>query len=341
MGAAKNSKYTAPVLVRYEGNPLLRPISNHPWESKAVFNPAAVYLDGCVHIIYRAIGDLDISSLGYAVSNDGFNISERLSRPVYVPRETFEGTAFPQSEPVDYTGLYTSGGGGYGGCEDPRITKIEDTIYMTYVAYDGCSPPRVALTSISVEAFLKRRWIWKKPVLISRPGITNKNACIFPEKIGGKFVIFHRVFPDICIDILENLDFDGESKWLETKYCIQPRQYFWDNRKVGAGATPIRTDKGWLLIYQAVDALDSCYFYNIGAMLLDINNPARVLARSKSPALSPQAEYELEGLKPGVVYPCGAVVINKVLFVYYGAADEFTCVAAAELNEFLDRLLHN
>jgi len=332
---------SAPVLFRFEGNPILQPISNHAWESKAVFNPAALYLNRRVHIIYRAIGDSDVSVLGYAVSKDGLNISERLVEPIYVPREPFEGL-----EPLEYDenqeiGSYASGGGGHGGCEDPRLTRIGNTIYMTYVAYDGYNPPRVALTLIKVNDFLKRKWVWKKPVLISKPGIINKNACIFPERINDKYVIFHRVFPDILVDLLDSLYFDGKSKWLDAKYCIKPRVSFWDSRKVGAGAPPIKTDKGWLFIYQAVDDLDQLYHYKIGAMLLDLNNPVKVLARCKIPILEPRASYEINGWKSGVVYPCGAVIKKNKLFVYYGASDKVTCVATADLNQFIASLLHH
>ena len=94
-----------------------------------------------------------------------------------------------------------------GGCEDPRLTRIGEQVYMTYVAYDGHSHPRVALSSIHIDDFLNKKWNWKKPVLISPPYIVDKNACILPEKINGKYVIFHRVFPNILIDFVDDLRF--------------------------------------------------------------------------------------------------------------------------------------
>jgi len=343
MGTArKPGRYTDPVLLRYEGNPLLRPVLHHPWESKAAFNPGALLVGRRVHIVYRAIGDSDISTLGYASSRDGLRMEERLNYPVYVPREPFEGTS--SSRPVDVvepTGDYASGGGDFGGCEDPRLTRVGDRIYMTYVAYDGYSPPRIALSSIGVSDFVNKRWRWKKPVLISEPGITNKNACILPEKVQGKFVIFHRVFPDILVDYVDDFDFDGETRWLEAKDTIKPRKYFWDSLKVGAGAPPIKTDVGWLYIYQAVDDMDPLYHYKIGAMLLDLEHPARVLARATVPVLEPRASYEFNGWKSGVLYPCGAVVVRDRLMVYYGAADKVACVATAKLRLFMEKLLHH
>jgi len=229
-----------------------------------------------------------------------------------------------------------------GGCEDPRLTRIDERVYMTYVAFDGRNPPRVALTSIRIDDFLAKRWDWKKPVLISPPHIVDKNACIFPEKIDGKYVIFHRVYPNILIDFVDDLNFDGRTRWLTGQYKIPIRisSSYWDSHKVGAGPPPLKTRYGWLLIYQAVGKNDG-YRYKIGAMLLDLKDPTKVLARSRKPILEPNAWYENEGWKAGVVYPCGAAIVDGRLFVYYGGADMVVCVASVKLNGFLEALSTN
>src|SRR5208283_691073 len=113
-------------LERFEGNPILKPDSKKRWETKSVFNPAAIYEGGKVHILYRAIGETDVSVLGYASSLDGLHINERLDKPVYVPRESFEGVNPGHSYASEVPNIYISGGGGSGGCEDPRLTKIDD-----------------------------------------------------------------------------------------------------------------------------------------------------------------------------------------------------------------------
>jgi predicted GH43/DUF377 family glycosyl hydrolase len=336
------------VLKRFEGNPILAPQPRHWWESKAVFNPGVIYESGKVHIVYRAIGDSDVSVFGYASSVNGFQIGERLSEPIYIPREPFEGAGLLQSTPSEEEVPYPStedddeayvSGGGRGGCEDPRLTRIGDRIFMTYVAFDGYSPPRVALTSIPVEDFLSHRWHWKKPVLISPPGVVDKNACILPEKINSKYVIFHRIYPNILIDFVDDLDyFDGATRFLKGEFRIRPRASSWDSRKVGGGAPPIKTNEGWLFIYHAVGNQDPGR-YKIGAMLLDLKDPTRVLSRPKEPILEPRAWYESEGLKSGVIYPCGAVVIGDRLLVYYGGADKVTCLASAKLDEVLSYLV--
>jgi predicted GH43/DUF377 family glycosyl hydrolase len=330
------------VLERFAGNPILTPKPGHRWESKAVFNTAAIYEGGKVHLLYRALGENDVSTIGYATSLDGFNIHERLSYPVYVPRASFEGVSPVEGAEPATRGIYASGGGEMGGCEDPRLTRIGDTVYITYVAYDGRSQPRVALSSIALTDFLNRKWNWKKPVLISPPHIVDKNACLLPEKINGKYVVFHRIFPNILIDFVDNLDFDGESRWLTGQYEIPVRALSsdWDSRKVGCGPPPLKTKYGWLLIYQAVSN-GGAYHYKIGSMLLDIKDPTKVLARSRNPVLAPEVRYENEGWKGGVVYPCGAAIIDERLFIYYGSADTVICVASVKLNGFIEQLAAN
>ena len=212
------------------------------------------------------------------------------------------------------------------------------SVYMTYVAYDGWSPPRVALTSIALKDFLDNNFIWEKPVLISPPGVVDKSAVIFPEKINGKYAIMHRVFPNILIDYVDSLDdFDGKT-FVYGEHKIEPRsKEWWDSRKIGAGAPPLKTDEGWLLIYQAVDDKDASE-YKVGAMLLDLEDPTKVIARSAEPILLPREEYENVGFKAGVVYPCGAVIKDNTLFVYYGGADSYVCVATANLKDFIGDL---
>ncbi len=330
----KDSQYPQVILKKLRENPIIRPIIENIWESKATFNPAAVVEKDKVHIIYRAVGEDDVSVLGYAGSLDGLTIDERLPEPVYVPREPFESSGpYRGTRPP---GGFASGGGCFGGCEDPRITKIDEKIYMTYVAYDGWNPPRVAITSIEINDFNNHNWNWEKPVLISKPGIVDKNACILPEKINGKYVIFHRVFPDILVDFVDSLNFDGKT-FLKGELTIKPRDNFWDSRKIGVGPPPIKTDEGFLMIYQAVSEKDSGK-YKVGAMLLDLKDPTQVIARSNEPVLSPEEWYENDGHKAGVVYPCGAVNLNGNLIIYYGGADTVVCVAQSNLSEFVHNL---
>lgn len=307
-------------LVRFEGNPILTPIIEWNWQSRAVFNPAAIYEDGKVHLIYRAQSRDGMSVCGYAVSNDGFHIDENLDYPVYIPREEFEKRNKPE---------------GNAGCEDPRITEFDDRFYMTYTAYNGEAPPRIALTWISVEDFLRRQWNWAQPVLISLPDVDDKDACIVKGK-DGRYVVFHRLGNDIWIDVSEKMDY-GENKFLGGKSVAQPRKDKWDNVKIGISAPPIETDEGWLLLYHGVS--EPGFKYKIGAMLLDKNDPTKVLARTDEPIFEPVKPYETEGEVPNVVFPCGALVIDEMLYAYYGGADKVIGVATMKLQDLLDLLL--
>lgn len=321
-------------LEKHVANPIIAPHGEHDWEAFTTMNPAALYAGGQVHILYRAQGFDYISVVGYARSSDGISIDHRASKPVYSPHEGFESNTSGTADPKLISG------GGYGGCEDPRITQIGDRVYMVYVAFDGWSPQQLALTSIHIDDFLAERWNWEKPVLISRPGIVDKSGCLLPEKINGKYVIFHRVFPNIQIDFVDDLDFDGETNFLKGEHEIKVRPDKWDSRKIGAGAPPLKTKDGWLLIYYGVDDRDDSK-YMVGAMLLDLEDPTKVLFRTDHPIIEPLEHYENVGFKPGIVYPCGAVIVKDQLLVYYGGADQHVCVAGAQLDDFLDKLKHN
>jgi beta-1,2-mannobiose phosphorylase / 1,2-beta-oligomannan phosphorylase len=208
------------------------------------------------------------------------------------------------------------------------------------VAFNGWDSVRLALTYIYLDDFLKQRWNWSKPVLISRPGVIDKSGCLLPEKVNGKYVFFHRIFPNILIDYVDNLSFAGKDRYLKGQYQIKVREDMWDSRKIGAGAPPIKTESGWLLIYYGVDDRDASK-YHIGAMLLDYNRPEKVLYRTNQPILMPTKDYENTGFKPGIAYPCGAVKVKDQLLVYYGAADSVVCVATANINTFLNELKSN
>ena len=316
-------------LKRFYKNPIIVPNPANDWESEATFNPAALYDDGKVHLLYRAVGKGGLSSFGYASTKDGFHIEGLLPEPAYVPREEFEGV---RTKPAQRTDLYKSGCG-WGGCEDPKLTAIDNKVYLTYVAYNGYSHPRVALSSIGRSDFLQKKWNWKEPILISPPGVIDKSGCILPEKVKGKYVIFHRIFPHILIDYRDDLRFD-DGRWLEAKHKITTRPGMWDSRKLSVGATPIKTEEGWLVIYHAIDDRDDSR-YKIGGMLLDLEDPSKVLFRTSNPVLEPREHYENEG-KPGVVYPSGAAVLGRELFVYYGGGDRVVCCATAQLDRFIN-----
>jgi len=307
---------------RYPGNPVMIPKQENQWEAKAVFNPAALHLDGKIYLVYRAISEDNTSVMGLAISSDGFTIDERLDKPIYVPRDKLELKGIPY---------------GNSGCEDPRLTIIEDTIYMLYTAYRGDREPRVALTSIAKNDFLSRRWKWARPKIISPPGMDDKDAALFPDKINGQYALLHRLGVNIWLDLRDDLDF-GSDKWLYGKEIITPEDDIKGTFKVGIAGPPLKTERGWLLLYHGVTDHNSAN-YHLTAAMLDLYDPSRVLAVSDTPILEPEMAYEKEGIVSNVVFPCGNILKDELLIVYYGAADRVVGIATMRLNDLLNQIL--
>lgn len=302
---------------RYIKNPILSPILENTWEARDVFNPAALDIDGDVHIVYRAMSPDNTSTMGYARSRNGLKIDERLPEPIYGPREEFE-----------MKGVQPDGNSG---CEDPRLTLIENKIFMTYTAYNGIHPPRVAITSISKKDFLNKKWKWTPPIPLTDITVDDKDACILPKKVWGKYMLLHRIASHICADFSEDLEFTPG----EIDSCVNifgPRHGMWDSKKVGIAGTPNWTKDGWLMLYHGVGE-DGVY--RVGAALLDLENPTHVISRTSLPIFEPKEDYELVGEIPNVVFPCGHVIRGNKIYIYYGGADKVVGVATADVRKIL------
>jgi len=305
------------MLQRYKGNPLLQPITDHAWECKYVLNPGALRIKDKVYLFYRAVGDDDVSYIGLAVT-DGYRVLERLPQPIFSPD-------MPEEKM---------------GCEDPRLIIIGQRIWMLYTAYDG-NMAQIAAASIKVEDFLERKFEkWQREGLAFK-NIWDKDAILFPEKIKGKYILYHRIEPSMWITYMNEVVFPCRE---QHAIIIGPRPgRMWDSLKIGAGAQPLKTIYGWLLIYHGVDYN---YVYRLGVILVDLADPQRVLYRSPNPILEPEEDYEI-GLSgawvPNVVFTCGAVAGSDKdvlededeILVYYGAADTSIGMARATLADLI------
>ena len=147
-------------------------------------------------------------------------------------------------------------------------------------------------------------------------------------------MVFHRIHETICADFVSSLDFAKEqiTKCIE---ILSPRRGMWDGGKVGLSTPPVKTEHGWLLLYHGVSENNK---YRIGAVLLDLYDPTIVTARSATPLLEPKEEYELKGVVPNVVFPCGLVVRGGIVYVYYGGGDGVVGVATIKMNILLKML---
>jgi predicted GH43/DUF377 family glycosyl hydrolase len=287
-------------MVRYKDNPIIEPIESHPWESKYVFNPAMIMIEDKIHIFYRAMGEDNISRIGYAMTRNGYSIDERLEYPVFEPSNIFEKY----------------------GCEDPRITAFENSCAMTYTAYGDIY--QIGITTITYNNILNKKWEWGKR-LYPFPNLKNKNAVIFPKKVSKRYTLLHRIEPNIHIAYSEDFE-----KWTDYGIIMRTREYSWDSWKIGAAAPPIELDQGWLLIYHGVD---NNRVYRLGAAILDKEDPKKVLFRTRRPILEPVEDYEMYGLVPNVVFSCGSILRNEELLVSYGAADKVIGIATFTLDD--------
>lgn len=309
---------------RPTNRPLLEPIAKHAWEAKAVFNPGAIEIDGTIYILYRAMSKENVSSIGLATTKDGIHIKERVATPIYTPRADFESKKNPDDN---------------SGCEDPRLTRIGDTLYMTYTAYNGVDVPRIALTSISVVDFINQEWNWATPVIVSPERLDDKDGVLFPEKVvvDGKkmYALIHRVAHNICIDYSDTPEFKNHNEFKD-KVILKPRKGMWDSWKVGIAGIPFLTETGWIMLYHGVD---NDQIYKIGAVLLDKNNPEKVLARTRAVLFEPEASYELLGQVDLVVFPCGSVLRDGMLYIYYGGGDRVVSVATMSISDLNQAVL--
>lgn len=331
-------------LKRVSHNPVLSP-TLYGWESEGAFNPTAVESRGKVHLFYRALGADGISRIGYASSDDGVNFKTRLTYPIYTAQSYKEAKKhWPYTSPARLVydpNLYSSGGS-WGGCEDPRAVIIDGYVYMTFNVFNGWNSMRVAVVSIKEENLNNKKWIWENFSYLSSLGNRQKNWVLFPEKINGKFAIFCNLDKGdpnkVFISYVNKLD-ESETPSQEDApdpQLIPDHEVAWHYRTRSAACSPIKTKDGWLLLYHAMDKKEPNK-YKVGALILDLENPEKVLYRSHHPILEPDLWYEND-YKPGVVYANGAIVKDGTLFVYYGGGDKYVCVASVNLQELIDSM---
>ncbi|AHG93800.1 glycosidase related protein (plasmid) [Gemmatirosa kalamazoonensis] len=214
------------------------------------------------------------------------------------------------------------------GVEDPRITRLDDTYWINYTAV---SPLGIATALASTRDFRT----FERHGVIFPPN--NRDVTILPERLGDHYVALHRPMPSglgtPAIWVATSPDLFA---WGEHRFVAGARPEMWDDTKIGGGAVPFRVRwrgrDAWLAVYHGVTSPDS---YALGALLLDADDPSRVLARSATPILAPEAPYEREGFFGGVVFTCGLVTDGDLVRVYYGAADGVTAVADLSLDEIL------
>ncbi|MFT3902663.1 MAG: glycoside hydrolase family 130 protein [Niabella sp.] len=213
------------------------------------------------------------------------------------------------------------------GIEDCRVSRLEDTWYLTFTA--------VSSNGVAVGMKSTKDWItYADHGLIFPPH--NKDCCLFEEKIGGKYYALHRPSsPEIGGNYIWIAESEDLEHWGNHRCIAQTRKGSWDSARVGAGASPIKTETGWLEIYHGANEEHQ---YCLGLLLLDLKDPSKVIARSGAPVMLPETDYEKWGFFGEVIFTNGHIVNGNDITIYYGAADEVICAATTTISALLKTL---
>jgi len=303
-------------LQRNPDNPILSPNPEHDWEHDGAFNGCVAFANGQYHMVYRAFSspkqqngvNMNVSSVGYAVSDDGVHFKDQ--RLLFGPTEDWE--------------VY--------GVEDPRITFMDGKFYIFYTAL-SVYPFAAYGIRLAVAVTTDFKTFEKHPVTT----FNSKAMGLFPEKINGKMAALLTMHTDLPPAKIALALFDHEEDIWSPYYWAE----WYDNPnthiihllrdvrdQVELGSPPIKTEDGWLVIYSYIkNYISNDKSFGIEAILLDLENPNKIIGRTEYPLIAPEKEYELKGIVPNVIFPSGALVKDDKLFVYYGAADTRVALA--------------
>ncbi len=322
------------------------------FENNGVMNPAVIKQGEVVHLFYRAVQKENHSSIGYCKLDGPLTITERSINPVLTPTNKLETE----------------------GVEDPRIVKIEEIYYLTYIAFDGANALGSLATSKNLRQFKKQgiivpQFTYEKfTSLLKRDDsinskyfalnetskikntnnqvlVSDKDVMFFPKRINGKLAFLHRIRPAIQIVYFDTVEDLTEIFWEDyfssfRKFIVLEPKYAHEALYIGGGCPPIETRDGWLFIYHGVENTPEGIIYNACAALLDLENPAIEIARLKTPLFSPTLTLE-NGIVSKYVFPTGAALFDDDLYIYYGRGDLCVWVSSVKLSELLNELKNN
>jgi len=301
---------------RHPANPILT-ANDWPYPVNVVFNPAAATVAGETLLLARVEDLRGISHLTVARSANGLDGWRVDAEPLLAPEPGIESEAW--------------------GFEDARTVWVEELerFVITCTAY-GPAGPAVYLATTRDFSSVERHGIMVAP--------EDKNAAVLPERVGGKWILFHRpttgfgiTHPGISLSRSPDL-----VNWSPPEMVMQPRTgAWWDSLRIGIGPPLLKTEHGWLLVYHGVKETVSGAIYRVGAALLDLEEPTRVIGRSPEWLMTPRELYERTGDVPNAIFPCGMVhdTASGELRLYYGAGDTSVCLATAQVDDVLATVL--
>jgi beta-1,2-mannobiose phosphorylase / 1,2-beta-oligomannan phosphorylase len=304
-------RYQGELFERCKKNPILT-ADNWPYQANSVFNPAVAIVNGEILLLVRVEDHRGFSHLTVARSKNGIDGWQIDPEPTFAPD--------PVNHPEEIYGI-----------EDPRITYIDELKKwaIVYVAFSDSGPlPSLAFT----EDF--RTFVRVGPTMPP----DNKDAAVFPIRFNNKWAMLHRPVPansSMKANIWISFSTDMK-KWGEHEVLMYAREGgWWDAYKIGLCPQPMRVSDGWLIMYHGVRQTTSKISYRLGLALLDLEDPRKVLHRSEKWVFGPREPYERSGDVNDVVFPCGWVVVDDELRIYYGGADTSVSMASAKMNDIL------
>ena len=323
------------------------------FEDEGVLNPAVIKEGNTVHLLYRAVRQGNHSTIGYCKLDGPLTVVERNEAPLLTPQ--FEGELC--------------------GIEDPRIVKIDDLYYLTYIAFDGVNAMGALATSKDLKNFDRHGIIvpqfafdefkhlaechctlnvkyarYAHDHLLMKNDkkvlVWDKDLIFFPRRINGKLYFLHRIKPDIQIAAINDLKDLTNEFWKNYMMHLQENialssKHDHEVSYIGGGCPPIETEHGWVLIYHGVRDTILGYVYSACAALMDLENPHIELARLPYALFTPEHEWELKGEVNNVVFPTGTALFDDTLYIYYGAADQRIACASVSLKELVNELVSN
>lgn len=297
---------------RHPDNPIIK-AADMPYRTNSVFNAGATLVGDETLLLMRVEDRRGISHLTVARSKNGISDWEIDPAPTLMPD--------PENYPEEVWGI-----------EDPRITYIDELGLwaILYTSYSKAGP----LVSLAVTKDFKT---FQRKGAVMPP--EDKDAALFPERFNGRWAMLHRpasTFPGVGAHIW--ISFSPDMKyWGEHQVLIPARKgAWWDANKIGLSPPPLKTNKGWLILYHGVKSTASGCIYRLGSALLELDNPAKVIARSDEWIFAPQESYEVFGDVDKVVFPCGWVAQGDEVRLYYGGADKCIALATASLSELVE-----
>ncbi|MBS1705861.1 MAG: glycosidase [Armatimonadetes bacterium] len=301
------------LFTRSPHNPIITP-DQWPYPINSVFNPGAIRLEsGEVALLCRCEDFRGISHFGLATSMDGETDWKIKEAPALLPK--------PGKYPEELWGI-----------EDPRVTFVDDfgQYVIAYTAF-GEGGPGVSLALTKDFKTFRRRGLVMQP--------DDKDAALFPRRFKDGFALIHRPVTAERADIWISFSPDLKN-WGRPQLVLKARRgAWWDANKIGLSPPPIETPEGWLIFYHGVRKHASGSLYRMGAVLVDLEDPTKLIRRGQEWIFAPQADYERQGDVPNVVFPSGVVVDGDEMKIYYGCADTSIALARASLKEILDWLM--